>query len=177
MVRQSASTGLTIHSSRSRFAARLNSGVRALSDMFARLLFATTVLLISGCASRPVTSGPPELITHLRELAGPEAIECGMSPLWVRNPMEHQRIVVQCAEGAIANSKPFWAAFQQLGDDSALWEGVALTPGGQLMSTNYDSDIWGGSRSFVVPQSSDRQCNSVGFGDGQYGIVICRVGP
>ena len=168
---------LTIHSSRSRFAARLNSGVRAQMKV-SWLASLGVVIIASGCASQCLKRAPAPLISHLQQLAGPDAVACGASPLWgVPSPMIWQQRVVRCAEAAIEQNRPFWASFQAMGDDSSLWESAVLTPSGTLLYNRYDSDIYGGSRSFVVPSTSDSPCSKIEFGSGSLGIVACRPGP
>jgi hypothetical protein len=140
------------------------------------LLFAS--LTATGCASQAIERAPAPLIVHLRELAGPSAIACGASPLYgVSAPMQWQKHVVRCAEGAIRQRKPFWAAFQAMGDDSAIWESAVQTQSGALIYNTYDSDIYGGSRHVVVPSSDDSSCKAIEFGGGWSGIVACRPGP
>ena len=135
-------------------------------------------LIASGCASQSLKRTPAPLISHLQQLAGPDAIACGASPLWgVPSPMRWQRRVVRCAEAAIEQQRPFWAAFQAMGDDSSIWESAVLTPSGTLLYNRYDSDIYGGSRPVAAPSTSDSPCNKIEFGSGSLGIVACRPGP
>ena len=137
-----------------------------------------TTLVASGCASQDFKRAPIPLISHLQQLAGPDAIACGASPLWgVPSPMRWQRRVVRCAEAAIVENRPFWAAFQAMGDDSAIWESAILTPAGTLLYTTFDSDIYGGSRALAVPSAIDSPCSKIEFGSGSLGIVACRPGP
>ena len=137
-----------------------------------------TALIASGCASEGLKRSPAPLISHLQQLAGPKAVACGASPLWgVTGPMGLQRRVVRCAEAAIEQNRPFWAAFQAMGEDSSIWESAVLTPSGTLLYNRYDSDIYGGSRSFAVPGTSDSPCSKIEFGSGSLGIVACRPGP
>ena len=79
----------------------------------------------------------------LQEASGPQAIACGVVPLG-----GSRRGAVSCAEAAIKEKQPFYAAFQVQGIDSVIYVGLASGSSGEAKQATWDSDIKGGSSLF-----------------------------
>jgi hypothetical protein len=131
---------------------------------------------LSGCIHSPShlihKNAPKVLIQKLQNISGPSAQACGTSMFGeVPFKLENFEEVVACTNEMLATKKPFWSAFQRLGDDSSIWEGVARQTDGRLVVVYYDSDILGGAKT-PEPRITQEECSLVALGDGFIGTMI-----
>jgi hypothetical protein len=76
---------------------------------------------------------------RLAEAAGPGARHCGVVPL-----IEGRAAAISCSRIALAARRPFSVAFQVMGIDSTIYEGLAFRGPGQATHLVWDSDVSGG---------------------------------
>jgi hypothetical protein len=141
------------------------------------------ILALCGCAHQSVDAeryaeeSSTPIVQRLKEISGVESLACGRAPLGVRDATERLELVSVCTRQALSTGRPFWAAFQRLGDDSSIWEGVARSPDGELIFVAYDSDIYGGGYDTPQPRMSEYICSSVILGSGFIGSIVQCLGP
>jgi hypothetical protein len=105
-------------------------------------------LMMSGC-----TTVRPSVDSRMRNIAGSAALNCGMVKLDASSDETQQAI--DCANSQLALPRPFYVAFQLLGVDSAIWDGLSSEPSGGHVVTHYDS---GGGGFFAQPRFDVSKC-------------------
>ena len=103
----------------------------------------------------------PSLARYERELrraAGPGARECGVVAL-----DQDRTAAYRCAQAALAQREPFWVAFQVMGIDSTIYEGLASRSPGEAVRLVWDSDIYGGYNLVPIRRLSKTACQAPNF--------------
>ncbi len=136
-----------------------------------RPAMATVVALhLAGIAlGSPLFWGPSlsEFGRRLAEAAGPGARDCGSVPL------PHDRTAaVCCARAALAAGQPFFVAFQVMGIDSTIYEGLAYRASGQATRILWDSDITGGYNLVPLRRIHQAACPLPAIRDAESGSPI-----
>jgi hypothetical protein len=72
------------------------------------------------------------LLARLKVLAGLNAVSCGIVTRRVNESQD-----IDCARKALTAKKPFWVAELFQGLDSVTWNGVVLTPDGNVRLLEY----------------------------------------
>lgn len=140
-------------------------------------------LALCGCAHQPpdaeryAEQSSAPIVQRLKDISGAEGLACGRAPLGVRGATARLELVSTCTRQALSTGRPFWAAFQRLGDDSSIWEGVARSSDGDLIFVAYDSDIHGGGYDTPRPRMSEYVCSSVSLGSDFVGTIVQCLGP
>ena len=118
-------------------------------------------LLLTACTAGQHHETPDALslfLGKLKELAGPDATECGIVSL-----SNDTSPAIACAAAAQSAGKSFWFALELQGIDSAIWTGGARNDGGLTYRANFDSDVHGGSQSVEKPAVGVWTCSALTF--------------
>ena len=75
---------------------------------------------------------------ELARLAGREAQQCGIFPLG-----QEAKAGWACAQAAERAGRPYWIAFEGMGDDSLVGRAAIRTPAGGHILLDYDSSPFG----------------------------------
>ena len=117
-------------------------------------------LLLAACAQTPRRHAEPtaqqKFVIELQRLAGYGSTSCGEVAL-----RTDSTAAVTCTSNALASHQPFWLALQLQGIDSTIWTGVAMDKNGAMYLSNFDSDVYGRSRSKAKPSSRVSRCEAL----------------
>jgi hypothetical protein len=166
---RSGAVGVALFSQLPVYALIVRAGVRRRHSRTA--MAAVVALHLAGMVlGSPLFWGPslPAFGRRLAETAGPGARDCASVAL------PHDRTAaVSCARGALAAGQPFFVAFQVMGIDSTIYEGLAYRAPGQATRILWDSHITGGYN-LVPPLRRIHQaaCPSPAMDDAQSGSPV-----
>ena len=104
---------------------------------------------------------------RLAEAAGPGAQDCGLVPL-----AAGRAAAINCARTALAEGRPFFVAFQVMGIDSTIYEGLASPAPGHATRILWDSDVSGGYNLVPLRRIHETACGAPGIDDVDAGSPI-----
>lgn len=95
-----------------------------------------------------------DLESHIRDLVGPQAVDCGYVPVG-----QDRARADSCALVQFRSLRPFWVRYEKGGVDSTIEWVFLRAQDGRLVWLSYDSDTSGsGSPFFAEPRVSERPC-------------------
>jgi hypothetical protein len=119
----------------------------------------------------PLFWGPslPAFGRRLAETAGPGARDCGVVPL-----SRDRAAAISCARSELTEGRPFYVAFQVMGIDSTIYEGLAYRGPGQATRILWDSDITGGYNLVPIRRIREETCSALAIAnDGKTVAISC----
>lgn len=131
---------------------------------------AVVVLHLAGVPlGSPLFWGPslPAFGRTLAETAGPQARDCGIVPL-----SQDRTAAINCTRAALAEGRPFFVAFQVMGIDSTIYDGLAHRALGQTTRILWDSDVTGGSNLVPLRRIHQASCRAPVIRDAERGPLI-----